>query len=236
MAEQQFHDRAVALDQAQFVSDGLTIEGYAAVFNQRAEVSDWKGSYWEEYAPGAFAETIRMRGPAKVRMQFQHGFDPAFGVLPIGVWEDFAEDSYGLHVRGRLHDTWHTAPLRAAIESGAVDGMSIRMRVVSETRIDNLDKPLYRLNAVSLTEAGPVVGAVYEGTAVAVRAHEVGLELCRAIMRGEQVDVSGHAGIVPAASSEKAEAAQPVLVTRAERRKYALRLRGVTHEPPGAAA
>ena len=77
-------------------------------------------------------KTLAERGPSKVKMQFNHGHDPAFGALPIGVWTDLREDRKGLWGEGRIHDTWHTIPIRAAIESGALDGMSFKFKVIGE--------------------------------------------------------------------------------------------------------
>src|SRR5690606_4876994 len=46
---------------------------------------------------GAFAQSLKARGPGGIRMLFQH--DPA---EPIGVWTEIREDERGLFVRGRL--------------------------------------------------------------------------------------------------------------------------------------
>jgi hypothetical protein len=99
------------------------IEGYASLFG----VTDASGDVVER---GAFARSLRARGPAGVRMLFQH--DPA---EPVGTWTAMAEDSRGLRVRGEL-----TAGVRRAddlarlIAAGAIDGLSIGFRTLKAAR------------------------------------------------------------------------------------------------------
>lgn len=149
-------------------SDGLTIEGYATVYNQPAMITDWLGEYEETMRFGAFARSLTERGPAKVKMQFDHGHDTMMGSMPIGVWQDIREDSHGLYARGRLLDSWHTIPVRAAIEAGAVSGMSIRMKVIGEEWSKSQENR--SITEAALFEAGPVVWPAYAGTEVGVRA------------------------------------------------------------------
>ena len=33
--------------------DGLTLDGYAAVFNRKTIIDSWEGRFWEQIAPGA---------------------------------------------------------------------------------------------------------------------------------------------------------------------------------------
>ncbi len=65
-------------------------EGYASLFG----VADGAGDI---VAPGAFAASLRKRGPHRVRMLWQH-----FAHEPIGTWEEIREDARGLYVRGRF--------------------------------------------------------------------------------------------------------------------------------------
>src|SRR5690606_17852466 len=64
--------------------------GYASLFG---EVDLGK----DAIAPGAFAKSLARRGPAGVRMLFQH--DPA---EPLGRWRTIREDERGLYVEGIL--------------------------------------------------------------------------------------------------------------------------------------
>ena len=38
-------------------ADGLTLEGYAAVFNAETVINSWEGNFREQIAKGAFART-----------------------------------------------------------------------------------------------------------------------------------------------------------------------------------
>lgn len=235
--QDRVHDRTTSSQRAEVQSDGLTIEGYVTVFNEREDIVDWLGTYTEEIAPGAFAKTLRQRGPAKVRMQFDHGYDFLFGELPIGVWEDLHEDEHGLWGRGTIHDTWHTVPIRAAIESGALSGQSFRFRVLGEQWDKSGDVDHRTITEVSLLEAGPVTWPAYEATTVGLRSSvDAGLEVWRAILRGDRAPVSAPVGGI-GRPVVREEAGLPVVTTLAERRRRALVLRGVVpHDPTGEAA
>lgn len=98
-------------------------EGYASLFN----VADGAGDI---VAPGAFAASLRRRGPSQIRMLYQH-----FSHSPIGVWEEIAEDARGLYVRGRLvNDVEQARDVRALLAEGALNGLSIGFRTVRARR------------------------------------------------------------------------------------------------------
>lgn len=113
---------AVPLD-AKAVSESGTIEGYASVFG----VVD---SYGEVVEPGAFTPSLvksRQTG-RKIKMLWQH--DPH---QPIGVWDDLAEDSKGLWVKGRLlvDQSPKAREAHGLLQEGALDGLSIGYRTIS---------------------------------------------------------------------------------------------------------
>ncbi|HEX3673690.1 MAG TPA: HK97 family phage prohead protease, partial [Rhizomicrobium sp.] len=92
-------------------------EGYASLFG----VADSSGDI---VAPGAFAASLRLRGARRVRMLYQH-----FAHEPIGVWDDIAEDSTGLYVKGHiLTDIERGRDVLALLREGALDGLSIGFR------------------------------------------------------------------------------------------------------------
>ena len=98
-------------------------EGYASLF----DVADGGG---DTVAPGAFAASLRRRGPGQVRMLYQH-----FSHAPIGVWEKIAEDGRGLYVRGRLSsDVEQARDIAALLRDGALNGLSIGFRTVRAKR------------------------------------------------------------------------------------------------------
>ena len=100
------------------VEPGGVFEGYASLFG-RADLGG------DVVAPGAFADSLRRRGAAGIRLLWQH--DPA---EPIGRWLELAEDSRGLRVRGELNLAVSRArEVHALMRQGAVDGLSIGYRV-----------------------------------------------------------------------------------------------------------
>lgn len=108
--------------EAKAVSDAGTIEGYASVFGN-------VDSYGEIVEPGAFAESLvksRQQG-RKIKMLWQH--DPH---QPIGVWDDLAEDSKGLWVKGRLlvEQSPKAREAHGLLQAGALDGLSIGYRTL----------------------------------------------------------------------------------------------------------
>jgi HK97 family phage prohead protease len=149
--------------------DGLTLEGYAAVFNSDTVIDSWEGNFVERIAPGAFKRTLKNQKPV---MQFDHGRDSRVGSTPIGAFETLAEDDRGLFVRARLHDNDQVRPVRDAIASGAIEGMSFRFSVVREAWDDPSDAkslPVRTIQEARLYELGPVVFPAYADTSVGVR-------------------------------------------------------------------
>lgn len=146
--------------------DGLTLEGYAAVFGATTEINSHEGHFSEEIERGAFKRSIGQRTPV---LQFDHGQHPLIGSLPIGTIRSITEDDHGLKVRARLSDNWLIQPVRDAIREGAIDGMSFRFRVLRErwSRRDGMDHRT--IQEVELFEAGPVVWPAYPQTSVGVR-------------------------------------------------------------------
>lgn len=176
-------------DDTQEPGDGLTLDGYAAVWNTPTLIDSWEGCFYESIRQGAFKKTLRETTPV---MQFDHGHHPLIGSIPIGVYSELSEDDQGLHVVGRLSDNWLIEPVRSAIADGSVDGMSFRFMVVREIWTDNAGKqispadldmllwnpgdrgPLNReLVEVKMPECGPVVFPAYDATSVGVRARSV---------------------------------------------------------------
>lgn len=173
--------------------DGLTLDGYAAVFGQATEIDSWEGSFFETIRKGAFRKSIRERTPV---MQFDHGRHPLVGSIPIGAITDLREDDQGLYVAARLSDNWLIEPVRDAIRDGSVDGMSFRFSVVRDEWRDKDGKlvkadelahllwdpgergPLERtLIELRVRELGPVVFPAYDGTSVGVRAATLAAEI-----------------------------------------------------------
>jgi len=133
-------------------ADGV-FEGYASLFGVPDLGKD-------VVMPGAFAESLRRRGPDGIRLLWQH--DPA---EPIGRWLSVDEDARGLRVRGRLNLAVERArEIYALLRESAVDGLSIGFRVVRAKR----DRPagLRRLEALDLWEISLVTFPMLPGARV----------------------------------------------------------------------
>jgi len=175
IAEPQMRERDNLVRHLEFrvakSEDGLTLDGYGAVFNQWTEIEDYMGAYRERIAPGAFKRTIGMRMPV---LQFDHGTHPLIGSIPLGRITSISEDDHGLRVKARLSDNWLVQPVRDAIRDGGITGMSFRFRVVDEdwarSRDDGMEERTIR--EIELYEVGPVVFPAYEQTSVGVRSRQ----------------------------------------------------------------
>lgn len=123
-------------------SDGLTLDGYAAVFNRATIIDSWEGRFKEEVKPGAMKRSFREAPP---RIQFDHGRHPLLGSIPVASNEpgypreetdaDLAPEG-GAHVLARMLDNWLVQPVRDAIAAGTINGMSFRFGVVREAWYD----------------------------------------------------------------------------------------------------
>ncbi len=102
---------------------GMTGEGrfagYASLFG---EVDLGK----DTIERGAFRRSLETRGPAGVRMLFQH--DPS---EPLGHWQTIREDARGLYVEGVLATGVARArEVHQLMKNGALDGLSIGFQTV----------------------------------------------------------------------------------------------------------
>lgn len=172
-----------------------TLHGYLAVFNEWTEINSWEGRFLERLAPGAFKKTLREFG-SRVKILFNHGFDPAIGDKPLGKPSVLKEDERGLYVEVPLDDTSYNRDLVASLRSGALDGMSFRFSVGREEWADPEKKSAANPNMLPertirevarLYEGGPVTFPAYEATTAGVR----GAEAYRAWRTAHQPQVSG---------------------------------------------
>ena len=120
-----------------------SFEGYASLFHREDMSRD-------VVLPGAFAESLRRRGPSGVRMLFQHDANQ-----PIGVWSALKEDARGLYAHGRLMPEVEKArEVHALMRAGALDGLSIGFRTVKGRR--DRGSGVRRLESVDLWEISVV--------------------------------------------------------------------------------
>ena len=150
--------------------DGLTLEGYAAVFNTPTRITNLFEDFTETIAPGAFARAIRAN--PKPIMQFNHGIDPAIGANPIAAVQSMREDDRGLYVTARMLENWQAEPVREAIKEGAIKGMSFRFHADGDQVEWSDDRETRTVVDLDLLELGPVVFPAYLETTVTVRSRE----------------------------------------------------------------
>lgn len=176
-----------------------TLHGYAAVFNEDTEIDSWEGRFVERIAPGAFKRTLNDNG-GKVKVLFNHGFDPSIGDKPLGKPTVQKEDDRGLYVEVPLDDTSYNRDLVASLRSGALDGMSFRFSVTREEWDDDGDMPLRTLKELRLFEYGPVTFPAYQATTAGVR----GRDAYQAYRTAKTSDPSGSAAGIPDESTTAA--------------------------------
>src|SRR5215471_8697070 len=146
--------------------DGLTLEGYAAVFDSPTHIEDRDGEYDEIVKRGAFTRTLDHRKPV---LMFNHGRHPLLGPMPIGAFEELREDERGLYMRARLFDNWLVWPLRDAIKARAISGASFRFETKRDSWARSNGVRMRTLEEVSVPELGPVVFPAYEDARIIVR-------------------------------------------------------------------
>lgn len=128
--------------------------GYASVFERVDESGD-------VVLPGAFRKSLAKRGRDRIRLLFQH--DPK---EPLGIWENIAEDGFGLWAEGRLVPGVPRADaLRRLIEKRAIDGLSIGFRTVRATR--ELRSGHRRLSEIDLWEISIVTFPMMDAARIA---------------------------------------------------------------------
>ena len=115
--------KLLSLDQCEvkFSADGNahTFKGYASVFNGL-------DAYGDLIEPGAYKNTLADRA-RPIRMRWNH-FGPVIGKYTL-----IEEDEIGLRVEGELTPNHSVADdVAASMKHGAVSGLSIGYRVVSE--------------------------------------------------------------------------------------------------------
>ena len=212
--------------------DGLTLDGYGAVFDSWTEIADAQGLYRERIAPGAFRRTLGQRMPV---LQFDHGQHPLIGSIPLGRITSINEDAHGLRVRAKLSDNWLVEPVRDAIRDGAVTGMSFRFRVMDDEwarGADGMDERTIR--EVALLEVGPVVFPAYSETSVSVRSIVAALvddetrhEVARALLVNDPesfatIETHDDSAIGHSSEDEPSTVGHGSMKTRAQRRAKAM--------------
>lgn len=144
--------------------NGKTIKGYAAVFNQEADIG---GSFREIIARGAFDGTL----DNDVRALIDHDSGRVIGRTKAGTLRMKA-DEHGLAVEIDLPDTSDGRDLATLLERGDISGMSFGFRVTHQEWDETKDIPTRTILGVDLFEVSAVAFPAYEGTELAMRSLE----------------------------------------------------------------
>jgi HK97 family phage prohead protease len=158
-------------------SDGRTLYGHFAVFNDPVTIDDpYEGRYLEKIAPGAFTRTLKERGK-QLKVLFNHGQDPSIGNKPLGTISSIREDGHGVaYTVDLFDDTSYVRDLLPGLRAGAY-GASFRFRAVedvwdlSNERTGDNPEGLDVVNRtdVDLFEFGPVTFPAYPAATAGVR-------------------------------------------------------------------
>lgn len=138
------------------------IAGYAAVFNQRADIM---GLFDEQIAPGAFRDAI---GRDDVRALFNHDPNIVLGRTSAGTLA-LVEDARGLRYDIDPPDTSDGRDVRTLVARGDVQGSSFSFEVDEDEWDYSGDTPVRTITRVTLYDVGPVTFPAYEQTTVSAR-------------------------------------------------------------------
>lgn len=172
--------------------DGNTLVGYAAVWDSPTEINSWEGKFTEVIRKGAFTRTLKNNGD-RVKVLYDHGFDPSVGNKPLGVPKTLHEDERGLFYEVELDDTSYNSDLKASLKSGAIDGSSFRFSVPKGGDRWEDDGAVRELVEVQLYELGPVTFPAYQAATAGIRSADA-FRQWRAGETGVPVDITAFVG------------------------------------------
>jgi HK97 family phage prohead protease len=143
--------------------DAESMEVRFSAFGNWYEIDSYfEGRFLESVERGAFAKTIR-ESRDKVRVMFDHGYDPQIGNKSLGTIADLREDGDAAVGIVTLFDTSYNRDLIPGLRAGAY-GSSMRMVVTRDEWNDTPERsehnpdglPERTIKEVRLMEFGPV--------------------------------------------------------------------------------
>ncbi|NMG39894.1 HK97 family phage prohead protease [Chelativorans sp. ZYF759] len=142
--------------------DGIRVSGYAAVFNEEADIA---GLFREIITPGAFREAI---GRDDVPFLIQHSGLPLArsksGTLTL------IEDSKGLRMETVLDpDDPDVQRIVPKMKRGDLSKMSFAFKAKRQKWDDTQDPPLRKVEEVELLDVSIVTMPAYDGTEIGLR-------------------------------------------------------------------
>lgn len=145
--------------------NGIKVSGYAAVFNQEANIG---GYFREVILPGAFRKAL---GSSDVPFLINHTGLPLARTRSNTL--KLSEDSHGLRIESELDasdpDVMRIVP---KMKRGDLDKMSFAFRAVVQRWDDTQDPPLRTVEEVELFDVSVVTDPAYEGTEIGLRSLE----------------------------------------------------------------
>jgi len=143
--------------------DGMTFEGYAAVFNSDSEPLP----FIERIQPGAFLKSLQSRNEIKLLWNHDAG-EPLASVRggTLRLWED----EVGLRAWARIANTQRGRDTAELIRSGTIDSMSFGFNVIKDSWSD--DGSVRTLEQVRVFEISLVSFPAYTATAGTVSVRE----------------------------------------------------------------
>lgn len=143
-------------------ANGVKVSGYAAVFNQEADIG---GMFREVIAPGAFQGAI---GRDDVVFLVNHDGLPLArtrsGTLKL------SEDEHGLRIDAALDpNDPDVQAITSKMKRGDLDKMSFGFRATKQAWDDTQDPPLRTVTEAELYDVSIVTTPVYDGTSIAMR-------------------------------------------------------------------
>jgi HK97 family phage prohead protease len=162
----EFEVRAGSPVEVRSDANGVRVEGYAAVFNEPADIG---GMWLEIIAPGAFRAAIS-RGDDVVFVVNHEGLPLArtrSGTLKL------AEDSKGLRVETTLDgEDPDVKAIVPKMKRGDLDKMSFKFRATRQTWDEMTDPPTRTIHELELFDVSIVTEPAYDGTSIALRSRE----------------------------------------------------------------
>lgn len=171
--------RNIIFRAADDAKDGaLTVEGYAAVFNQRtllfdSDFSGWK--YYEEIAPEAFRNTDM----SDVILRYNHSDAALILARTSNNTLRLSTDSKGLKVSADINPTTAGQDMYKLIKRGDVTGMSFAFTVRKSSWTEDQDakESVRRIEDIDvLYDVAPVDFPAYDGTSITARSRDECLE------------------------------------------------------------
>ena len=149
-------------------NDDGTVEfnGYLLKWEDKAEIRDFFGTYYEKFSRGAFEKTFRERGPQgnnAIKLLRQH--EVSGGSFSAGKFLELYEDDTGPVFRAKTIPTQPTGTnLAIEIREGVINTMSIGFDPLAELYVK--EENLYDVQEARMFEASPVYWPAYESATI----------------------------------------------------------------------